>query len=499
MLFGKNDNWIYMIVNINFISREKMINKKISIGLIMILFFSQMSKAQQNKTQPNFIFIVVDDLGWSDVKCNYPQAFYDTPNIDKLAEMGVRFTQAYSASPVCSPTRASIMTGKHPNRLGITDWIPGYAPKDKPLLGPMINHELALEEVTLAEKLKDAGYNTFFAGKWHLGYEGFLPENQGFDFNIGGHHFGSPPGGYFSPYKNPKLTDGPEGEYLPDRLTDESIRFIRQNKDYPFFLFLSFYTVHTPIQPSERFIEKYKKKREELKLEEVPHKKEGEGWNKLVQEDAAYASMVAAMDENVGKLLAAVAENGLDKNTWVIFTSDNGGLSTMTRKNAPTHNGTLRAGKGWCYEGGIRVPLIISGPDINKPGKISDQLTVSMDFFPTILTLAGIRHEKNDGENLLPVLINDKPLQRNELFWHFPHYHGSGWKPGSALRKGDWKIVIFYEDKRTELFNLKNDPGEYNNVAEKFPAITSELKTLLFEMLFESNAQFPQPNSNFKY
>lgn len=473
-------------------------SKCLLVAFLGFSLISETSFPQQSNNQPNFVFILVDDLGWADVKCNYPETFYDTPNIDKLAEKGVRFTQAYAANPVCSPTRAAIMTGKHPNRVRITDWIPGDAPQNRPLLGPKINNELALDEMTLAEKLKGANYKTFFAGKWHLGDEGFSPEDQGFDINFGGHHRGSPPGGYYSPYENPKLTDGPEGEYLTERLTNESIRFMKQNKDHPFLLFLSFYTVHTPIQASEKFIEKYRKKREELKLKTIPHKKEGdEGWTKLIQEDAAYASMVAAMDENVGRLLDAIADFDLDKNTWVIFTSDNGGLSTLRRKNAPTSNSPLRAGKGWCYEGGIRVPLIISGPDIHKPGRISEQLTVSMDFFPTVLTLAGIQHNKNDGENLLPVLIDDNPLQRDELFWHFPHYHGSAWKPGSAMRKGEWKLITFYEDERTELFNLKNDPGELNDVSEQFPVKTKELKNLLSKKLKESDAKFPQPNPNF--
>lgn len=466
-------------------------------SFLAICIYSFPGVSQQTESQPNFVFILVDDLGWADIKCNYPESFYDTPNIDKLAEKGVRFTQAYAASPVCSPTRAAIMTGKHPNRVGVTDWIPGDAPQNRPLLGPKINNELALEEKTIAEKLKKANYKTFFAGKWHLGDEAFFPENQGFDINFGGHHKGSPPGGYYSPYENPKLTDGPEGEYLTDRLTNESIRFMKQNKDHPFLLFLSFYTVHTPIQASEKFIEKYRKKREELKLKTIPHKKEGdEGWTKLIQEDAAYASMVAAMDENVGRLLDAIADNDLNKNTWVIFTSDNGGLSTLRRKNAPTSNSPLRAGKGWCYEGGIRVPLIISGPDIHKPGRISEQFTVSMDFFPTVLTLAGIQHNKNDGENLLPVLIDDNPLQRDELFWHFPHYHGSAWKPGSALRKGEWKLIFHYEQNRAELFNLDEDSGEKADLSEKFPEKTVELKKIMDKKLVESKARLPQINLN---
>ena len=465
--------------------------------IFFFLFILVLISCSEKEKQPNFVFILVDDLGWADVKCNYPESFYDTPNIDKLAENGVRFTNAYSANPVCSPTRAAIMTGKHPNRVDITDWIPGNDPKKRPLLGPQDRENLALEEITLAEKLKEKSYKTCFVGKWHLGDEGFLPENQGFDINIGGHEKGSPPGGYYSPYKNPKLPDGPEGEYLTDRLTNESINFISENKNGPFLLYLAFYTVHTPIQASKKHIEKYEKKREALNLAEVPHKKEGDGWTKLAQENADYASMVAAMDENVGRILQALKENGLDKNTWVIFTSDNGGLSTLTRKNAPTFNGHLRAGKGWCYEGGIRVPLIISGPEITEPGKVVEKPAISMDFFPTILSLAGIEHSKNDGENLAPVLTGNTSLEREELFWHYPHYHGSAWKPGSALRKGNWKLVVHYENKTTELFNLLEDPGETTDISEKYPGIVVELKKTLDKKLTETNAKFPEPNPDY--
>ena len=446
---------------------------------------------------PNFVFILVDDLGWADVKCNNPASFYDTPNIDRLAENGVRFTQAYSANPVCSPTRAAIMTGKHPNRLDITDWIPGDDPLDRPLIGPTDRNELALEEITIAEKLKEKGYKTAFIGKWHLGSEGFYPENQGFDINIGGCEKGSPPGGYYSPYKNPKLKDGPEGEYLTDRLTSESIQFITENRENPFFLYLAYYTVHTPIQAAKKHIEKYELKRKQLGLDSIPHQKEGEGWTKLVQEDAAYASMVAAMDENIGRIMDALKEQGLDKNTWIIFTSDNGGLSTLRRKNAPTNNGPLRTGKGWCYEGGIRVPLIIAGPGIAEKGKVTEQPAVSMDFFTTILSLSGIEHDKNDGENLQPILTENNLLNRDELFWHFPHYHGSGWKPGSALRKGDWKLVVHYEDNRAELFNLAEDAGETTDISEKYAKKTIELNNILKKKLLESNSKFPSPNKNF--
>jgi len=467
--------------------------KKVALFLMISLFVFSCSKEKQ----PNFVFILVDDLGWADVKCNYTESFYDTPNIDKLASEGVRFTNAYAANPVCSPTRAALMTGKHPNRVEITDWIPGQNPQKRPLLGTVDRDELALEETTIAEKLKEQGYSTCFVGKWHLGDEGFYPEDQGFDINIGGHHRGSPPGGYYAPYKNSKLSDGPEGEFLTDRLTDESIKFIIENKDNPFFLYLSYYTVHTPIQAAKKHIDKYTEKRDKLALQEVPHNKEGEGWTKLVQENAAFASMVAAMDENVGRILQSLKEQGLDENTWVIFTSDNGGLSTLRRKNAPTSNGPLRAGKGWCYEGGIRVPLVISGPEIANAGRVVDLPAVSMDFFTTILNIAEIEHQANDGNNLLPVLTSDEKMEREELFWHYPHYHGSAWKPGSALRKGKWKLVVYYEDMRIELFNLEEDLGETTNLALENPEKVAELKKLLDEKLKESGAKFPKPNPDF--
>lgn len=465
---------------------------------ILIFTFALLFSCSEQKQQPpSFVFILVDDLGWADVKCNYPASFYDTPNIDRLAKNGIRFTQAYAAHPVCSPTRAALMTGKHPNRVSITDWIPGINPKDMPLLGPDDNHELALEEITIAEKLRNNGYKTCFIGKWHLGNTGYFPENQGFDINIGGHHRGSPPGGYYSPYNNPKLSDGPEGEYLTNRLTDESIQFIQYNKENPFFLYLAFYTVHTPIQAAKNHFKKYREKREQMGFEEVPYKKEGDGWTKLVQEDPAFASMVAAMDENVGRIIKALKKEGLQENTWIIFTSDNGGLSTRFNKNAPTSNGPLRAGKGWCYEGGIRVPLIIAGPEITNPGSVSEQVVVSMDYFTTMLSMAGINHESNDGISLLPLIKEGTKVKRDALFWHYPHYHGSAWKPGSAIRKGDWKLVVHYEDNRTELFNLESDPGETEDVSAAHPEKCTELKQLLDKKLKETGAKMPVTNPNY--
>lgn len=468
------------------------------ILLLSLLFSCQ----KQQASPPNFVFILVDDLGWADVGANWPETFYETPNIDRLAQSGIRFTQAYAAHPVCSPTRAALMTGKHPNRVNITDWIPGFD-KDadkRPIHTPDIAHELGLEELTLSEKLKESGYNTYFIGKWHLGEEEqFWPEYQGFDRNIGGWSVGAPQlktgvaNGYFSPYGNPRLKDGPEGEYLTDRLTDESIQLMTQNRDNPFLLYLSLYTVHTPIQAAEKHIAKFeeKKRNRAVQVDAIQYKNEGDGQTKLIQDNAGYASMVAAMDENVGRILQSLEDAGLAANTWVILTSDNGGLSTLYTEGAPTANGPLRAGKGWCYEGGIRVPLVVAGPGISTPGKVEDVPVVSMDFFPTILSLAGVKHVSQDGKSLVPLLTDTGQIDRDELFWHYPHYHGSAWKPGSAIRKGDWKLIYTYEDNRVELFNLSQDPGENMDVSAQFPDRVQELRSQLDTRLKETGARFP--------
>jgi arylsulfatase A-like enzyme len=470
--------------------------------LILPVAFTALAGRAEN---PNFIVVLVDDLGWADVQCNNPESFYETPNINLLAQSGVRFTNGYSAHPVCSPTRAALLTGKHPNRVNITDWLPGDDPKNRPLVGPQDENQLALEEITLAEKLKEIGYATCFVGKWHLGHEeAFWPENQGFDINIGGWSAGQPriihnaANGYYSPYGNPRLSDGPEGEYLTDRLTEESLSFIRSNKDTPFLLYLSYYTVHTPIQAALKHIEKFTEKRKEMNIVTVPHISEGEGWTKVLQENAEYASMVAALDENVGRIIKEISNLGLNENTWVIFTSDNGGLSTLRRKNAPTANRHLRAGKGWCYEGGIRVPLIIAGPGVVNKGRAIDQPAVSMDIFTTILTLAGVDHKSNDGISLLPVMMNEQPSGREVLFWHYPHYHGSAWKPGSAIRKNNWKLLWKYEEQTTELYNLDDDPGEVYDMAGLYPEKVAELKRLLIINLEETGARFPVPNPEFR-
>ena len=450
-----------------------------------------------NNSTPNVIFILVDDLGWNDLGYS-GSTFYETPNIDNLSKESFQFTNAYAASPVCSPTRAAIMTGKHPARVNITDWIPGDDPQNRPLLGPQDLHELPLKEITIAEKLKESGYNTFYVGKWHLGSQGFYPEDNGFDINVGGFEKGSPMGGYYSPYKNPKLNDGPKGEYLTDRLTDESIKLIKShNKNEPFALFLSFYNVHTPIQANEKHINYFNKKISEMADNEVRTKSEGDAITRLNHTNPEYASMVYAVDENVGKLIKSLKDSDLYENSLIIFTSDNGGLSTLKRI-APTSVYPLRAGKGWLYEGGIRIPQLIKSPG-NTENVIVNDITASYDLFPTILDFAGIKNNIDiDGISLTPILNGQSEIDREDIFWHFPHYHGSLWKPGSAIRSGDWKLVFHYESNNSELFNLKEDPGEINDLSLLFEEKKQILLNKLNNLKNETNANKVSINPNFK-
>jgi len=475
----------------------RLINK-IFIGMSVItpiIFYSCMDQSNEDM-KPNVIFILVDDLGWNDLGYTGSK-FYESPNIDTLSNYSFQFTNAYSASPVCSPTRASIMTGKHPSRVNITDWIPGNDPKDKPLLGPQDLDGIPHEEITIAEELKSSGYNTFYIGKWHLGSEGSYPEDHGFDINIGGFEKGSPMGGYYSPYKNPKLSDGPEGEYLTDRLTNEALALIH-NRDArkPFALFLSYYNVHTPIQANLEYVDYFKEKLSKMNDNIVRTIGEGEALTRLNQTDAEYASMVYAVDKNIGKLINGLKDNELYENSLIIFTSDNGGLSTL-RRVAPTSVFPLRAGKGWLYEGGIKIPQLIKLPGKNEK-EVVDDLTVSYDLFPTILDIAGIRNENEiDGISLIPRLVDKSKIGRENIYWHFPHYHGSLWKPGSAIRSGDWKLIFDYESNESKLFNLKDDPGELNDISNLFNEEKEKLITELEKMKKETNANFVSINPKY--
>ncbi len=469
------------------------------VAIVLVFFIPQLLLATDSNNKSNVIFILVDDLGWKDLGCQ-GSLFYKTPNIDRLAGSAMRFTDAYASCPVCSPTRASIMTGKYPARLNITDWIPGLDPKNRKLLGTQDIHQLPLSETTIAEVFQSNGYKTFFAGKWHLGDHGYFPEDQGFDINKGGHHKGSPPGGYYTPYKNSKLEDGPEGEYLPDRLTDESMRFLEENREDPFFLFLSFYTVHTPIQPCERLIEENNKRVALLRYSDPPNIKERNGITKLWQDNAAYASMIQALDENIGRLMNKLDELKLVDNTIVVFTSDNGGLSTLRSVGSPTSNEPLRAGKGWCYEGGIRVPLIIRASGVTSPGSTCDIPVSSIDFFPTILELTGLTsmpEQDVDGLSLVSLLKGENTLNREAIFWHYPHYHGSTWAPGSAVRAGEWKLIEFYEEDKYELFNLRSDIGEKKDLSKTHPQEANELLKMLHLWQEKLGAKMPEPNPDF--
>ncbi|TKJ34470.1 MAG: sulfatase [Planctomycetes bacterium B3_Pla] len=476
--------------------------KSLGVGLAAVL--APRCAASDEKKKLNFVFFLADDMGWRDAVC-YGSTFYETPNIDRLAREGMRFTDAYAACPVCSPTRASIMAGKYPARMGTTDWFGAPQPetvgrhwtKNKAMLPAPYNDRLALEEVTVAEAFKQAGYTTFFAGKWHLGGEGYFPEDQGFDINKGGHHRGSPPGGYFSPYKNPRLASGPDGEYLTDRLTDESVKFLDTVGDNPFLLFLSHYAVHTPLQSKKELHEKYKAKAATLAAHNGPRFiPEGQRQARQVQNHAVYAGMMQSLDESLGRVMDKLQALGLGDNTAIFFMSDNGGLSTS--EGSPTSNVPLRAGKGWLYEGGIREPMIVKWPGVVEPGSVCSEPVTSTDFYPTMLEMAQLRlrpEQHIDGLSMAPLLKQQERLNRRILYWHYPHYGNQGGFPGSAIRSGDWKLIESFEDGRLELFNLKEDIGEKNNLAASMPDKTAELHKALKAWRGQVGARYPRKKS----
>jgi arylsulfatase A-like enzyme len=453
-------------------------------------------------TRPNVVFFLVDDLGWRDLGC-FGSTFYETPHVDRIAATGMKFTQAYAACPVCSPTRASILTGKYPQRTGITDYIavsrvnqPEKWDRRTRLLPAPYSDRLALGETTLAESLKEAGYATFFAGKWHLGPQGYYPEDQGFDVNKGGLEWGAPSAGkrYFSPYGNPKLPDGPPGEHLPARLAAETAAFIAAHRNQPFLAYLSFYSVHIPLMAREDLLQKYEAKAKSVKHNGPDWGQERERRVRLVQDHAVYAAMVEAMDQAVGTVLKKLDELGLADRTIVIFMSDNGGLATS--EGHPTANVPLRAGKGWLYEGGIREPMIIRAPGTTSAGSTCDTPVISMDFFPTILELAGLPlrpRQHRDGRSLVP-LLRGQALDRGPLFWHYPHYGNQGGAPAGAVREGDWKLIEWYEDNSRELFNIREDIGEKHNRAAEMPDKVRELAAKLDAWRRTVGAVMPKPN-----
>jgi arylsulfatase A len=433
--------------------------------------------AADTKTKPlNFVFLLVDDLGWTDVGC-FGSDLYETPNIDQLAKQGMKFTNGYASCTVCSPTRASVMTGKYPPRTGVTNWISNASMR------------LKKSEITIAEVLKAGGYATAHLGKWHLAPRGapdvedYYPEDQGFDINIGGTHWGAP-SSYFHPYQGKKAVPlppgGKDGDFLTDRLTDEAVAILDKWKDRKFFMYFPYYAVHTPIMGRPDLVAHYTKKI-----------KPG-----LLHKNTKYAAMIHAVDLSVGRIMKKLDQLGIADHTVIIFTGDNGGLD---RKGSPTDNAPLRAGKGSAYEGGVREPTIIKWPGVTKPGSVCDEPIISVDYYPTIAQMAGLtgdaEHNKTvDGETIVPLLKNPKAkLKRDSLYWHYPHSHGGGAKPYGAIRQGDFRLVRFYADGRYELYNLAEDIGEKIDLAAKMPGKAKMLNDKLSVWLKDVGAKFPGP------
>ena len=438
------------------------------------------SVAGAAQNPPNFVFILMDDLGWADLSC-YGSRYYETPHLDRLAREGVRFTDAYAAAPVCSPTRASIITGKYPARLGITNYLPGKHPTPfSKLIGVDCVQQLALSETSIAEALKPLGYKSASIGKWHLGNEPYFPEKQGFDVNIGGTQSGMPKSFFYPGWgKNPPI-DAKPGDYLTDRLTDEAIQFIQQNQKQPFFLYLPHYAVHIPLEAKEELVQKYR------------NKKPGE-----LQNDPIYAAMIQNMDENVGRVVNAIDQLGLGSNTHIFFTSDNGGLSALEWKLKPvTSNVPLREGKGHLYEGGIRVPLIARGPGIPR-GKVIRTPVLSTDHLATLVDLGGGTSQGTDGVSLKNLLQSGKAPANRDLFWHYPHYSNQGGKPSSAVRRGNWKLIEFHEDQHVELYDLSKDMSEKKDLSSTQPDKAKELQQSLQVWLKSVDAKFGEPNPQY--
>jgi arylsulfatase A len=456
-----------------------MMNRVLVAVATLLLSSDAALHATQPAKRPNVIVILADDLGWTDLAC-YGSDLHETPHLDRLAKDGIRFTQNYSACTVCSPTRAALLTGKYPARLRITDWIPGLMPDNPKLLVPDWTKYLPTTEATLARLFRARGYVTALIGKWHLGGEAYYPGKHGFDINIAGTDKAAPPS-YFAPWKIPTLTEGKDGDYLTDRLADEAVRFIEKTKDRPFFLYLSHFAVHTPIQGRADLVAKYQAK---LKAG-------------LTHNNAAYAAMVESLDASVGRIRAKLKELKLDDDTIIIFTSDNGGR-VPTTSNRP-----LRFGKASAYEGGVRVPLIVHWPGVTKPGRVSDTPVITMDLFPTIVEMAGLQVKDaapRDGLSLAPLLRDTGGLTRKELFWHYPHhqhYQLGGAMPYGAIRSGDFKLIEFFSDMRVELYDIKNDIGEQNDLAKARPKLAEALRTRLHTWRRDIGAQMPVANPKY--
>ncbi|MCM8536224.1 MAG: sulfatase [Lentisphaeraceae bacterium] len=470
------------------------------VVVLSLLFLSCLNLKAEQKL--NFLFFLVDDLGKMDIGIE-GSSFYETPHIDALAKSGMRFQNGYAACQVCSPSRAAIMLGTYPARNKITDWIgaktsTNWKRNDKVLPSEYI-HALPKEDTTLAEAMQEGGYKTFFAGKWHMGGESNFPEDHGFDINIGGHHRGSPPGGFFSPYTNPKMKSGPKGESLTLRLANDTANFIesQKGKEQPFFAYLSFYAVHGPIQTTEELWKKYQKKAVAKGLAEKRFIFDRTKAVRQVQDNPVYAGMMETLDDAIGVVMAKLKETGQDKNTVVIFTGDNGGVSSGDAFS--TSSLPFRGGKGRQWEGGIREPYYIYVPGLTKEGSITEVPATGTDFYPTILELAGLKLKPNqhqDGVSLVP-LFKGENISKRDLFWHYPHYGNQGGEPSSIIRSGNWKLIHYYEDGRDELYNLSSDIGEQTDVLKQNPEMAKQLRQKLNSWLKETDARIPQQDSRF--
>lgn len=451
--------------------------------LLLSLAFGFLA-ATVSAQKPNVILILADDLGWTDL-AGFGSDLHETPALDQLARDGMKFTQNYSACTVCSPTRAALMTGKYPARLHVTDWIAGLMPDNPKLLVPDWTKYLAHDETTIAEVFKTAGYTTASIGKWHLGGEAYYPTTHGFDVNSAGTDKAAPPS-YHAPWKIPTLQpEGKAGDYLTDRLGEEAAKYIESVKDKAFFLYLTHFAVHTPIQGRADLVAKYRQKI-----------KKG-----MTHKNAAYAAMTESLDTSVAMVRKKLADLKLTDRTIIVFTSDNGGR-VPTSSNKP-----LRHGKASAYEGGVRVPLIVYWPNVTKPGSVSDAPVITMDLFPTIVAMAGVpmgAGKPVDGVNLVPLLRGGGGrLSRDTLFWHYPHhqhYQLGGAMPYGAIRSGDFKLIEFFNDlknMKVELYNIRDDIGETRDLAALQPGKVSELRRRLHAWRNEVGAQMPHPNPNY--
>ncbi len=486
--------------NFNKTKKPADLKNPLLVWAVIILFVScQHQKIDQTAVQtPNVLFILADDLGYHDLS-SMGSEYYETPHMDRIAEEGMVFEEGYANSRVCSPSRASIMSGKFTARHGITDWIGARTGTEwrkqgrfNKLLPSENGNHLPHEYFTLPEALKEQGYKTFFAGKWHLGDEGSWPEDHGFDINKGGWDKGWPSGGFYAPWENPNLENGPDGESLTIRLANETADFIKDHKDVPFFAFLSFYAVHGPIQTTKEKWTKYRNKAEELGIAEIGFKMGHFLPIRQVQDNPVYGGLVETMDDAVGIVLNTLQELGLDKNTIVIFTSDNGGVSAGDA--FATSNLSLRGGKGYHYEGGIREPYFIKVPWLDIAGKKSSVPVTGADFYPTILELvrADLKPEEHsDGISLVPLLTGGSIPER-PLIWHYPHYGNQGGQPSSIIRQGEWKLIHYYEDGREELYNLEKDLEETTDVAANNLELVNHLSGHLFAYLDNVGALFPK-------